>query len=339
MFNNLPSFGKIVKIVADDQIPFVPELFSSLGTCIQKPGVAIHWSDVQDADILLTRTITPVNAELLDNTSVRWVGSATAGYDHLDTSWLEAAGIAWAYAPGANATTVAHYVEGCVSYLMSQKLLSPHARAGVIGVGRVGTKVVEKLQHHKFHVVSNDPPRAAQEKDFVSTPLTEFDSLDLICVHTPLTTTGPFSTYHLLDTAFLKRLKPGCVLLNAGRGAVIDHHALLFTNQIILCLDVWENEPQIHLDLLKKAVIATPHIAGYSRAAKFRATLMLYEQATQYFQLPNIAATWIAQEKVNQQEPDYHPEKDTQQMKKVLLNHPQEVANYFRYLRRDYVLR
>lgn len=335
------------KIVADDKIPYVKELFSPLGKLIQKPGTDIHHNELIDADILLVRTITQVDASLLKNTAVKFVASASAGHDHIDNVWLNKAGIAWAYAPGANAQAVANYVIGCINYLVKQKLLTADPRAGVIGVGHVGTAVTAALKQYGFEVFCNDPPRAAQEDDFISIPLSKFYELDLICVHTPLTTTGIFSTYHLLNQAFFNQLKPGCVILNAGRGAVVDNQALLATRQLIACLDVWENEPNINLDLLKKAVIATPHIAGYSQPAKLRATLMIYEKTIQFLQ--TIKANYPRNYKIiihdfeksisHHNKSLYNPQQDTAQMKAVLLKHPNEVSHYFRQLRREYPLR
>ena len=275
----------MLKILADDHIQFVFELFGDFGELIAKPGAEICQSSLLNINALLTRSITTVNANLLKGTAVEFVASATAGFDHIDISWLEKQSINWAYAPGANATAVAEYVLHCVAYLQEKKLLAPNAVAAVIGVGQVGSVVLHRLQQIGFTVLPNDPPRTVKEKNFISIPLTSLTEVDLICLHTPLIYSGKFPTYHLIDNALLKRLKPGSILLNASRGAVVDNKALLQRNDIVTCLDVWENEPNISLTLLEKTTLATPHIAGYSSQAKLQATLMIYEAFLKYFSL------------------------------------------------------
>ena len=341
-----------MKIVADENIPFLKELLPNDAELILKPGRDIQRHDLIDADILMTRTVTPVNADLLANTAVKFVGTATAGYDHLDTSWLTDNGIAWAYAPGVNATAVAEYVICCIAYLQTQNVLSPQARIGVIGVGHIGAKVAKRLQTLGLDVLLNDPPRAAQESHFYSTPLSQFQDLDCICLHTPLTTTGSFPTHHLLNESFLKTLNPSCVLLNAGRGAVIDNVALAKSSMKTICLDVWENEPNIVLSLLEKATIATPHIAGYSLQAKFQAVYMIYEKIKKHFHfqdahpedflmdirkkiklpvVPNDTWQTLALK-------IYNPVDDTQIMKKTLLS-ASDPARAFETLRQHYAFR
>lgn len=275
----------MLQILSDDRIRFVFELFGNFGELITKPGAEIRRSSLLNVNALLTRSVTAVNANLLKGTAVKFVASATAGFDHIDISWLEKQSINWAYAPGANATAVAEYVLHCVAYLQDKKLLAPNAVAAVVGVGQVGSVVSHRLRKIGFTVLPNDPPRTMKEKNFISIPLVSLTEVDLICLHTPLIHSGKFPTYHLIDNTFLRRLKPGSILLNASRGAVVDNEALLRHNGIVTCLDVWEHEPNINLTLLKKTTLATPHIAGYSNQAQFRATLMIYEAFLKYFGL------------------------------------------------------
>jgi erythronate-4-phosphate dehydrogenase len=339
-----------LKIVADENIPLVEELFASFGEVVLLPGRQIHAEEVKDADILLVRSVTNVEKNLLTNSKVKFVGTATTGTDHVDIDWLNEAGIAFASAKGCNAEAVAEYVIGSVASLRHQDLLpQKNLRAGVIGVGNVGSKVSAKLKILGFDVLQNDPPRAKQEKNFPSIPLSDFVDLDLICIHTPLIKNGSFPTFHLINHSFLKNLKPNLVLLNAGRGAVIDFSDLEHSGQQLLwCFDVWEHEPQIDLSILKKATLATPHIAGYTFEAKLRGTLMLYQAAQKLFnfslsmkaaslfpkieiKLERSADSW---EKVLLQ--IYNPIDDTERMRDILLSAPKEIAAHFDQLRKHY---
>lgn len=342
-----------MKIVTDDKIPYVNELFGDFGEITQKPGTSINHDDLADAEVLLTRTVTHVDARLLNDTPIKFVGSATAGYNHLDIKWLSQAGIFYCYAPGINATTVADYVVSCVAFLNTKNLLSEKCRAGIIGLGHIGTEVKRKLSALNFEIICNDPPRAQLEADFHSTPLSEFYDLDIICIHTPLSTNGKFPTYHLINKSLLTKLKSGCILLNAGRGAVVDNSVLSSTKRIVACLDVWENEPNINLDMLRQAKIATPHIAGYSLQAKFKATHAIYKKFIRHFNLQdphqdisfeplNNSIKLSVPESPNWQQvvlKAFDPYHETKQMKKELLNSPRNTGDQFEKLRCNYQLR
>jgi erythronate-4-phosphate dehydrogenase len=270
-----------MKIVADEKIPYVKNYFGSYGEVVLKPGRELTRKDLLNADILIVRSVTTVNQELLERTPVKFVGSVVTGRDHMDTHWLDKAGIRWAAAVGSNAKAVIEYVIAVVVALQEMKIL-PHKklRAGVIGVGRIGSQVVEMLKLLGFDVIQNDPIRAQNEKDFVSTPLEEFADLDLITVHTPLSDEGPFPTLHLINRDFLKHQKKNCVLINAARGAVTDFSDVKeYGETLYWCFDVWENEPCIDFQILQNAVIATPHIAGHSIQAKQRGIDMIYRVA------------------------------------------------------------
>ena len=274
-----------MRIVADQQIPYLTSFFGSQNEIIALSEEKITSSAVKDADVLLVRSVTPVNKALVEHSSIRFIGSATAGIEHIDTRWLDEAGIAWAYAPGCNAKAVADYVLLSVVYLVQNGMLQKTPlRAGIIGIGNVGQQVNETLKRLGFEVLLNDPPRKENEIDFVSTPLDAFYDLDLICMHTPLTTTGDYPTVHLLDNTFLSQVQPNCVLLNAGRGACIDTNALK-QHHLITVLDVWEQEPNIDIELATSACIATPHIAGYSQPAKYRATQQLFDAFCNHFEI------------------------------------------------------
>jgi erythronate-4-phosphate dehydrogenase len=332
-----------MKIIVDDQIPLVDELFAG-HQLVKKPGNSICREDLLDAQMLWVRTVTPVNAELLSETAVRFVGAATAGYDHMDTEWLQNHDIGWAYAPGANAGAVAEYVLCAIAALRTQgHLLGKSLRAGVIGAGHVGQLVVDYLLQAGFEVIINDPPRHLFERDFSSTALNNFRDLDLLCLHPSLTFRGAHPSHHLLSDSFLSRQKKGMVLLNASRGAVLDTQVLLQQPHLLLCLDVWENEPNINLDLLRQAVIATPHIAAYSIQAKHRASELLYQEAQQFFTLPdrNIIAAQaghqpLAQDWETRALEIFDPLQYTEKMREELLKNEAEAAEKFLELRKNY---
>lgn len=270
-----------MKIVADINIPYVSEFFSPYGELILKSGRTITSDDVKDADILLVRSITPVGPALLQDSKVKFVGSVTAGKDHLDVQWLEQAGIAWSSAGGFNAPPVGDYVVSAVAALQRRQLLSTNApKAAIIGVGNVGKIVVERLKSLGFKLILCDPIRASQEADFFSTPLEDIADVDLVSIHVPLTKHVEHATHHFINESFLKRQKPGCVLLNASRGAVIDSKQLLaHGGHLRWCFDVWEHEPHINKAVLEQSTIATPHIAGYSVQSRIRGIDSIYRAA------------------------------------------------------------
>jgi erythronate-4-phosphate dehydrogenase len=273
-----------MKIVADENIPLVDYYFGSCGQLILKPGRAITHDDLLDADILLVRSVTLVNRDLLHGTSVKFVGSTTTGADHMDTHWLNQADIHWSVATGCNRIAVVEYVISVIAALQKMNLLQQkNSRAGVIGVGAIGQQVAEKLKILGFDVLLCDPFRSMQEKNFTGVRLEDFTDLDFITLHTPLTYEGAYPTYHLIDKDFMQRQKKNCVLLNTGRGNVIHFTDLKeYGEELIWCLDVWENEPNIDLDVLQKALIATPHIAGYSVQSKYRGIEMIYQAALKH---------------------------------------------------------
>ncbi len=265
-----------MKIVADENIAYAAHFFAPLGELVLLPGRAIRRSDVQDADILLVRSVTSVNSELLEGTAVRFVGSCTIGTDHIDTAWLAENDIHFAYAPGCNAQAVVEYVW---SALLSLEVDFSVSKIGVVGCGNVGGRLLRYLQKRGADAVGCDP--FLFDKDLPLVNFAQILECDVICLHTPLTKTGAYPTFHLFDEATIRQLKPDTVLLNAGRGAVIDNAALLqrmeHHNDLRVVLDVWENEPAIDGDLLVHVAIGTPHIAGYSAEGKLRGTEMVYE--------------------------------------------------------------
>lgn len=275
-----------MRIVADENIAGLREYFSSHGEVISLPGRSISASHLVDADALLVRSVTQVNARLLQASSVRFVGSCTIGVDHLDTQWLAQRGIACAHAPGCNARAVVDYVLCSLSAL---KVDLSRAIVGIVGCGNVGGLLDVQLRSLGVSTLCCDPfLKETSARTYVD--LQELLSQsDAVCLHTPLTRDGLHPTYHLLDEKKLQLLKQDVVLLNAGRGAVIESRALLKILRqrpgMRTVLDVWENEPHIDAELVERATLATPHIAGYSLAGKWRGTHMVHSAFCQFFSL------------------------------------------------------
>jgi erythronate-4-phosphate dehydrogenase len=270
-----------MKIVADESIPLVKDYFGHADELVLKPGRHITRDDVLTADILLVRSVTTVDSDLLNGTAVKFVGTATTGFDHMDTDWLDKAGIQWYAAEGCNTIAVVEYVIAAIAAMKKLEMLPDRKlRAAVVGVGKIGSLVAEKLELLGFDVVYCDPLRAERDPNFVSTPLEDLSQLDLVTFHTPLTVEGEHSTQHLIKKAFLLRQKKNCILLNAGRGAVIDFSDLEeYGQHLYWCLDVWEHEPHINFEILDLAALATPHIAGYTLQSKQRGIEMVYQAA------------------------------------------------------------
>ncbi|MFT3931418.1 MAG: 4-phosphoerythronate dehydrogenase [Spongiibacteraceae bacterium] len=279
-------------IVADENMPFVREWFAPFGEVRTLPGRALTAEQLREADALLVRSVTRVNRELLHGSRVRFVGSATSGIEHIDTDYLQAQGVAYASAPGCNATAVVEYVLSCLCALdgVLEKLLAGGV-VGVIGLGNVGARLVKRLQALGIRCVGYDPFLTHSGRDEL--PLSDLDTAlqaDVICCHTPLTKTGAYPSWHLIDEQRLRHLRHGAVLINASRGAVVDNAALFNVlrerDDLRVALDVWEREPVIDRALLNAVALATPHIAGYSWDGKVMGTRMVLEAFCDFFDLP-----------------------------------------------------
>ena len=294
-----------MKIVADKSIPFIRHYFTGLGDLCLVDGREISNSLLRDADILVARTVTPVDEPLLRDTKVRFVANPASGADHVDLDYLAAAGIGYAGAPGCNARSVAEYVlsalcvlaeldsglrrndEASVSPAKAGAQSDEKARggmiAGVIGCGAVGSMVVELLEAVGIECLRNDPPLSAATHDPRYLDLHELRDADILTLHVPLTRSGPHATCGLVDEQLLARLKPGVVIINTSRGEVMDEAALCrFLDRharATAILDVWAGEPDINSALHSRTRFGTPHIAGYSADARLRATAAVAERA------------------------------------------------------------
>jgi erythronate-4-phosphate dehydrogenase len=274
-------------ILADENIPCVEEAFGELGSIECCAGREMGPAEVADADVLLVRSVTAVGAPLLEDSAVRFVGSATIGTDHVDRDYLTDRGIAFAHAPASNADSVADYVVAALLAVARDR--GEHLRGrtvGVVGCGNVGSRVARRLSALGLSVLRNDPPLAAdaeaagQAHPFVSLA-TVLAEADVVTLHVPLTTDGPHPTRHLIDAAALSRMQEVTWLVNTSRGPVVDGDALLASIEAgrvgATVLDVWEGEPSPSPDLVRAVDVATPHIAGYAYDGKVRGTTMLYE--------------------------------------------------------------
>lgn len=278
-----------MKILADENMPLVREWFGRHGEVLTLPGRAIDADAVRGVDVLLVRSVTGVDAALLAGSRVKFVGSATSGYDHIDRDGLAAAGIHFAHAPGCNAGAVVQYV------LSVCCALRPDWRRrviGIVGCGAVGGRLYSVLTALGVRCRVYDPLRPDRENIPDLTDLAEvIRTADILCLHTPLTHTGPFPTFHRVDDRVLAALRPGCLLINAARGAVVDNRALrerLTAADLTVALDVWEGEPAIDPELYHRVAIATPHIAGYSLEGRINGTRAVYEAFCAWRRVPPI---------------------------------------------------
>lgn len=275
-----------LRIVADDKIPYLQGQAERMGTVSYLPGTAISQADVADADVLIVRTRTRCDRALLEGSRVRFVATATIGYDHIDTDYLAEAGIAWANCPGCNASSVGQYVATSLLRLAEAGYVRlDGCCVGIVGVGHVGTAVDRAVQALRCQTLLCDPPRAAAEGPGGFVSMEEvYERADVITYHVPLVRDGHWPTCHMAD---FQRMKRRPVLINAARGEVVDNMALLAaldSGQVrAAVVDTWEGEPAISLPLLRRVFIGTPHIAGYSADGKATATRMALEAVARHF--------------------------------------------------------
>lgn len=275
-----------MNLLADASLPGLAEAFPKPFhlTCYNKPEEIAHLLPGQE--ILLCRSTLKVNQALLKNHSLLYVATASSGTDHLDHQWLKSQKIQIIDAKGSNAEAVADYVVACLAYLEQQKLLSGKT-AGIIGYGKVGAQVAARLSAHQLDTIIYDPLKAKLEKSFHSCKLEELQQVDLLCIHAELHHTQPFPSNNLINNAFLQQLKPGCIIINAARGGIVNEHDLLnMQKPLVYCTDVYLNEPAIDRRIVDRALLCTPHIAGHSLEAKYGAVAMVSEQLHQIAGLP-----------------------------------------------------
>lgn len=279
-------------------MPYVREAFSTLGEAMVLDGRSISAHDLRDAEILAIRSTTKVDRALLEGSSVRFVGTATIGTDHLDATYLERAGIRWCHAPGCNATSVAEYVTAALLCLANRHAFALAGKTlGVVGVGNIGSRVARKAAALGMRVLLNDPPRERAEFPDGGSIFVSLDQLlaesHLITLHVPLTREGPDPTYHLADDSFFARMRPGVLFINSARGATVRTDALLAAMDAKTVahavIDTWEREPTYRKDLLARVDLGSPHVAGYSFDGKVMGTVMVYREACRFL---GVEPTW-----------------------------------------------
>ena len=281
-----------MKIVCDNKIPFLRGALEPYAEVVYLPGAQTTAEVVKDADALITRTRTICNEALLAGSSVKAIATATIGFDHIDTAWCEANGIAWSNAPGCNSWSVKQYISSVLAVLAQRHGLRLDALTlGVVGVGNVGSKVAEVGRAFGMRVLLNDPPRERAEGRGAFTDLdTLLEESDIVTVHVPLTRSGADATWHLFDAGRLACMRPSQILINSSRGPVVDNAALRDTlmngGLKAAVLDVWEGEPDLDPELVGLLDIATPHIAGYSADGKANGTTMSVRYLAKQLGLP-----------------------------------------------------
>ncbi|MBQ9297103.1 MAG: 4-phosphoerythronate dehydrogenase [Paludibacteraceae bacterium] len=284
-----------MRIVIDRHIPYLAETVRNGWPDVQispmKPE-EIDAHSVRDADVLVVRTRTRVDAALLQGSRVRLACSATIGFDHIDTDWCTANGIRWTACPGCNAQAVCDYIEESLDEYLAACMPDGLAAQsglciGIVGVGHVGSLVAQMAERRGYRVLLNDPPKG------IGVSLDEIaQKCDIITFHTPLVHSGSFATYHLCDRAFLERCRPGALIINAARGGVVDEQALAAGSHPFI-IDTWENEPDINTAVLERAFRASMHIAGYSDRGKRNATNMCLKAISEEFGLPILSCDKI----------------------------------------------
>ena len=329
-----------MKIVVDDKIPYIRDAVEAIADeVVYKKGTNISAEDVRDADALIVRTRTRCDRQLLEGSKVRMVATATIGYDHIDTAYMEEAGITWVNCTGCNAGSVRQYVESALLVLSEHLSLPIDSRItlGIVGCGHVGQKVREMAQSMGLSIMVSDPPKGIADG---VTMADMAEKADIISFHVPLIITGEHATWHLANEKWFKSLKRQPIIINTSRGEVVDNDALLDAMQAGLVrqavIDTWEHEPDINRQLLDKVIIGTPHIAGYSADGKVNADNMVMEAICNFFklELPPIIVPPSLPEDFAYDGTSlslYNPLEDSQRLKL----HPED----FESLRGDYPLR
>jgi len=291
MISYLDTNLEQMKIVIDDKIPYIRGAFEEFAEVIYLPGSKTTHQIVMDADAIVTRTRTKCNEALLKDSSVTFIATATIGFDHIDVDYCDQAGIKWTNAPGCNSKSVEQYIASTLMVLAeTNNLTLSEMCLGVVGVGNVGSKVARVGEILGMKVLRNDPPRERSEGSSQFASLKQIlAEANVISLHVPLNMSGLDATFHLGNEAFFCELKQKPYLINSCRGEVVDTVSVkkALERELIsgfIC-DCWENEPEIDLDLLSKTVIATPHIAGYSKDGKATGTQMSVRAISQFFNL------------------------------------------------------
>jgi len=348
-----------MKLVVDENIAFAEEAFSQYGDVLLISGRQITNEILRNADALIVRSITNIDENLLQNTNINFVGTATIGIDHIDINYLNENNIVFADAKGCNADSVAEYVfTALLKIAVDNKLTLKNRSIGIIGVGNIGSKVAKYAEAFGLIVYKNDPPkqRAGEGSNYVS--LEEVLQADIISLHVPWNKTGIDKTFHLFDVKKLNELKNNTIIINSSRGAVVDNKALLDIidkKHFKVILDVWEGEPLINTYLLRKVFIGSAHVAGYSLEGKVNGTKMIYDALCRFTKqrndwepkLPTVKNNIIDMSSTKNLEEKlhlifkqiYNIEKDDSEMRNMIEMDNDLKAVHFDKLRKEYPLR
>lgn len=348
-----------MKLIVDENIAFAHEAFSSFGDVALVDGRSLTNRDIRDAEVLIVRSITRVDENLLAGSKIQFVGTATIGKDHIDLDYLQNRNIKFADAKGCNADSVAEYVFTALLKVASENNITLSDKTiGVVGIGNIGSRVARIAESLGMKILKNDPPleRAGIGKDYIS--LEEILKADIVTFHVPLSFEGIDKTHHLLNESNLNLIKANAIIINTSRGPVINNAALLEEtkkNKFHLVLDVWEDEPLVNNNLLSKTNIATAHIAGYSFEGKVNGTKMIHDALCSHFKIestwipkiPSIDKSELTLPVVKSDEERlykllssiYRIEEDDKRLKKVSTHLPGDQASYFDFLRKTYPVR
>ncbi len=280
-----------MKVVIDDKIPYIKGALEPFAEVIYLPGSKTTADVVKDADAIITRTRTICNDKLLAGSKVKFIATATIGYDHIDTGYCDKAGISWTNAPGCNAKSVEQYIAAALfTWALERREKLREKTIGIVGVGNVGSEVARFCGITGMRVLLNDPPRQRAEgpRNFVSLD-TISQEADIITFHVPLNSEGEDATFHMADNHFFENLARKPLVINSCRGEVFDTEAVkdaLKSGKITGFIgDCWENEPHIDSELMAMSFLATPHIAGYSKDGKANGTMMSIQALSRFFNL------------------------------------------------------
>lgn len=327
-----------MKIVADKNIPFLKGVVEKYGEVTYLDGSEFSNKTIRDADTLIVRTVTHFDKNILENTNVRLICSATIGYDHIDTDYCQQNNIVWKNAPGCNSGSVQQYVLSSLLAISGLKNFDLKEKTiGIVGVGNVGRKVSKVCELMGMRVLLNDPPRQQYDTEHTFVDLDTIKrQADIITFHTPLTKTGNFATYHLADDAFFNSLEKTPIIINTSRGGIIHTNSIkrALSNKLIsgAIIDCWENEPHIDLDYMSMVDIATPHIAGYSADGKANATKMALNELANYWDLPKDPIDTISIPDVDNNLIDYSVMRSEGRLKDIILTTYNPLDDYKKLL-------
>ena len=348
-----------MKLVVDENILFAEEAFAEFDSLHLINGRSIDNKVLSDAEVLIVRSITKVDENLLQNTPVRFVGTATIGTDHIDIEHLLKNKITFADAKGCNADSVAEYVfTALLKIAVDERINLSQKSMGIVGVGNIGSRVARLARALGLKVLINDPPKERGGIGSGYVTLDEILKADIISLHVPLNKSGIDKTVHLLNDQNLKKIKEGTIIINTSRGPVSDNKALLNetrTKHFKLILDVWENEPDINIKLLKITKIGTAHIAGYSLEGKANGTKIIYDSLCENLNKKPVWEPLLKKIKITTCRLDqgetieeklynlfssiYNIERDDKKLKSIYESGTYKLKEHFDNLRKEYLVR